>query len=149
MALYPTIFAEAFHDPFFDEFFHDSGSGRSTTTTMNTIRSARCDVKEYDDRCDIEAELPGYAKEDVTVSLNDNTLMIEAKKNTEDNLQDENGRYIRRERYYGKLRRAFSVGRDVQQEDISASFKDGILTVSIAKHDPEIEKKQHYIAIEG
>ena len=149
MALYPSIFTEAFHDPFFDDFFQTTEPVRTTTTTMNTIRSARCDVKEYDDRCDIEAELPGYTKDDVTVSLNDNTLVIEAKKDTTNEEQDENGRFIRRERYYGKLRRAFGVGSSVRQEDISASFKDGILTVSIAKHDPEIEKKQHYIAIEG
>ena len=143
MALYPTIINEVFHDPFFDDFYHP------TETKTVTIRSARCDVKDYEDRCEIQAELPGYTKDDVKLSLNDNTLVIEAEKKSSQDEQDENGKYIRRERFYGKIRRAFGVGSSVRQEDISASFRDGILTVTIAKHNPEVEKQEHYIAIEG
>lgn len=145
MALYPSILNDAFRDPFFDDFFHPT----ETKVKTVSVRSMRCDVKEYDDRCDIEAELPGFAKEDVKVSLNDGTLVIEAEKNASNDVQDENGKYVRRERFSGKIRRAFGVGSNVHKEDLSASFKDGILTVSIAKHDPEVEKQEHYITIEG
>ena len=144
MALYTSIFNDVFHDPFFDDFFRTNES-RNTTA----FRSARCDVKEYDDRWDIEAELPGYTKDDVKVSLNDGTLVIEAQKNADQEEELENSRYIRRERYYGKIRRAFGVGSGVRMEDISASFRDGILTVSVAKRNQVIEQKEHYIAIEG
>ena len=147
MAFYPSIFNDVFHDPFFDDFFRpaETKSGMKTVT----ISSARCDIKDFEDRYEIEAELPGYTKEDVKVSLNDSTLVIEAEKNASNDTQDENGKYIRRERFNGKIRRAFGVGSNVRMEDISAAFKDGILTVTISKRDPEIEKKEHYIAIEG
>ena len=64
--------------------------------------------------------------------------------------KDENGKYIRRERYYGTCSRSFYVGEDVLQEDIKARFEDGILKVSVPKKEtkPVIEESK-YIPIEG
>ena len=133
-------------DPFFDDFFHPANSRREHGPDHMPVH---CDIKEYNDRFDIEAELPGYTKDDLKLSLDDGVLTIEASKDESKDIKDDNGRYIRRERFSGTIRRSFGVAANVTQEDITASFKDGILTVSIAKKDVTVEKKQNYIAIEG
>lgn len=70
--------------------------------------------------------------------------------NKDNGEKDKNGKYIRRERYFGSCSRSFYVGEAVTQEDIKARFEDGILKVSVPKKEakPEVEESK-YIAIEG
>ena len=77
-------------------------------------------------------------------------LTINAETSQNNDQKDENGKYIRRERYYGTCSRSFYVGEDVQQEDIKARFEDGILKVTVPKKEakPVIEESK-YIPIEG
>ena len=78
-----------------------------------------------------------------TSGTEDATSKTEAKK------PDDKGKYIRRERFYGKMVRSFYVGNDVKKEDITAAFENGILTITIPKVEEkkEIDDKQ-YIAID-
>ena len=64
--------------------------------------------------------------------------------------KDENGRYIRRERYSGSCQRSFYVGKDVTQEEIKARFENGILKLTVPKKEalPKTEEKR-YISIDG
>ena len=118
--------------------------GIPTATVMKT------DVKEKDDSFELDIDLPGYKKEDVTAELKDGYLTISAATKNEEEEKDNNGRYIRRERYYGTCSRSFYIGEDVRQEEIKAKFEDGILKVSVPKKEtkPEVPEKK-YIAIEG
>ena len=82
--------------------------------------------------------------------MKDGYLTITATTKTNDDQKDENGKYIRRERYYGTCSRSFYVGEDIAQEDIKAKFEDGILKIGIPKKEakPEVEAN-NFITIEG
>ena len=107
-------------------------------------------MKESDAGYEIGIELPGYKKEDVKAELKDGNLTISASTNTENDEKDENGKYIRRERFSGSCSRSFYVGEAVEQEDIKAKFEDGVLKVFVPKKEvkPVVEEKK-YITIEG
>ena len=108
------------------------------------------DIKELPDQYEMQLELPGYKKEDIQAELKDGYLTIQASHSDEKETKEEDGTYIRKERYAGSMNRSFYVGEDVKQEDIKANFTDGILKLVIPKveHKEEIPQKQ-LIAIEG
>ena len=96
-------------------------------------------------------DLPGFTKDEIKASLENGYLTISAEKGLDkDEQEKESGHYIRRERYAGACSRSFYVGEDVQQEDIKAEFKHGILKLFVPKKEakPAVEEKKH-IAIEG
>ncbi len=94
--------------------------------------------------------MPGFKKEDIKAQLKDGYLTISASTSANNDEQDKDGRYIRRERYAGSCSRSFYVGEGVKEEDIRAKFENGILKLSIPKveNKPQVEE-QKYIAIEG
>ena len=133
-SLFDNMFDDMFKDPFF--------------TSNNNTKIMRTDIQEKDNNYVIEIDLPGYDKEDVKAQLKDGYLTISAEKNTSKDEKDEKGNYIRRERYSGKCSRSFYVGENVKEEDIKASFKNGMLELTFPK---EVEKKQEdikYITID-
>ena len=133
-----SIFGESLFDDFFEDFARPM---RTVSRYNNTAGIMRTDVKESDTGYELDIDLPGCKKENVKAELKNGYLTINA---------DENGKYIRRERYYGTCSRSFYVGEDVQQEDIKARFEDGILKVTVPKKEakPVIEESK-YIPIEG
>lgn len=146
--LMPSIFGETLFDDFFDDFTRPARSVmRYSTPTANVMRT---DVKESDTGYELDIDLPGYKKEDVKAELKNGYLSINAATNTNNDAKDENGKYIRKERYYGSCSRSFYVGENITQEDIKAKFEDGILKISVPKKEakPAVEEN-HYIAIEG
>ena len=82
--------------------------------------------------------------------LKDGYLTISAETRTDNDEKEENGKYIRRERYYGTCSRSFYVGKEVTQDEIRARFEDGILKVAVPKKQakPAVEESK-YIQIEG
>lgn len=136
----------------FDEFFEDFARPAKRALKYNTptVSVMRTDVKESDAGYELHIDLPGYKKEDVRAELKDGNLTISATNKVENEQKDENGKYIRRERFYGNCTRSFYVGEQVEQTDIKAKFEDGILKVFVPKKEakPEIEERK-YIAIEG
>lgn len=143
--LTPSIFSNNFMDDFFRDAFGDFG--RMPHASMNNLMNT--DVKEYDDKYEMALELPGYKKEDIQAELKDGYLYIQAKHNEEKDIQDDNGKFIHKERFTGKCQRSFYVGEHVKQEDIQASFENGILNLHIPKAPsvPEVEERK-YIAIQ-
>jgi HSP20 family molecular chaperone IbpA len=99
-------------------------------------------------------DLPGFKKEDVTVELENGYLTITAAKGLEQNEAEseeakKEGKYIRKERYSGEMKRSFYVGDYLTQEDIKASFKHGLLTLDIPKQEAPKVTANKYITIEG
>ena len=95
-------------------------------------------------------DLPGFAKNEVKVSLKDGTLTISASKGfDQDEQEKKTGRYIRRERYAGACERSFYVGENLTEADIKGEFKHGILKLFVPKKEakPAVEEKK-YITIE-
>ena len=109
----------------------------------------RTDVKEKDADYEVTMNLPGIQKENVKVQLEDGYLTVSATSDSNNDQKDNEGRYIRRERYMGSFSRSFYVGEDVKQEDIKAKFENGtlILTVPKKEEQPAVEEN-HYIVIE-
>lgn len=158
--LAPSLFFDDFdlmngfyQDPWkdFDKEFKNLDKkvyGHRAKNVMNT------DIRETDDGYEMEIDLPGFKKEDVTVELDQGYLTISAsrgidKNEAESEEQLKKGNYIRRERYSGSCQRSFYVGETVTNEDIKASFEHGILKLSIPKKAPEQVKANKYIQIEG
>ena len=98
----------------------------------------KSDIYEKDGRLVVEMEVPGYTKDDINISIDKGTLSITFEKEEED---EENKKYLHRERKsYSKVSRSFYLG-DIDEEDIDASFKNGVLVVSAPKKK-EIETKK-------
>jgi HSP20 family molecular chaperone IbpA len=115
----------------------------------NAQHVMRTDVKETEQGYEVDIELPGFKKEDVKAQLKDGYLTIQAVKNVDNDQKDENGRYIRQERYSGSMSRQFYVGKNMTQEDIHAKFEDGILKLALPKKEQQKVEENKYIAIEG
>lgn len=144
--LMPSLFRDNLLDDFFDMPVFPSfrGTGNSAQNIMHT------DVKDTGNGYELSMNLPGFEKENVTAELKDGYLVINATANNENDTKDDDGRYIRRERYSGSCSRSFYVGEQAKQEDIKAKFENGVLKISVPKYEekPAVENKS-YIAIEG
>lgn len=112
-------------------------------TGFNTNRLMKTDVHEKDGKYIMDIDLPGYKKDDVKISLYNGNLTISAEKNESNEEKDAKGNLIRQERYSGSCSRSFYVGDSIRDNDIQASFKDGILTITVPTevHKEETEKK--------
>lgn len=142
--LMPSIFRENLLDDFWGRPYRVHGYESAVNEMMKT------DVKETEQGYEMTMNLPGIKKENVKAELKDGYLTISAASDSESDEKDKDGKYIRRERYYGSCSRSFFVGEEVTQEDIKAKFEDGTLKLSIPKKEakPVVEEK-HYIEIEG
>ena len=134
----------------FDEFFEDFARPAKRPVKYQVPSVMRTDVKESNTGYELHIDLPNYKKEDVKAELKNRNLTITATSNVENDKKDENGRFIRRERFYGNCSRSFYVGEHVEQTDIKAKFEDGILKIFVPKKEakPVVEEKK-YITIEG
>lgn len=112
----------------FDDIFGDSFFKKEDTKMMRT------DIRETENGYMIDVDLPGYSKENIKIDVTDGYLTINAKMNQENN-DEEKGKYVRRERFFGECSRSFYVGEAVEAEDIKAAFKNGILSLEIPKID--------------
>ena len=144
----PSIFGENLFDDFFGDFMAPAKPGYAGARSYNGLM--KTDVKENETGFELNIDLPGYGKEDVTAELKDGYLTINATKKAENDEKDKNGKFLRRERFYGSCSRSFYVGKQVTEEDIKAKFENGVLIVSIPKKEdqPKVEQKK-YIPIEG
>ena len=115
----------------FDEFFAPDFFTRE-------VKGMRTDVTETEKEYLLEIELPGFNKENVEISVENGYLTVSAKKDEEK--ETKNDRYVSRERYTGSLTRSWYVG-EIDQEQIKASFNNGVLNVSVPKEQKQKEKK--------
>ena len=144
--LRPSIFTNDFMDDWFDDMF--TFPEESRRQTKNTAVVMRTDVKDLGDKYQLDIELPGYKKEDIHAELHEGYLTVSAKKSENTEEKQENGKYIRRERYTGECRRSFFVGKTITEEDIHAAFENGVLKLTVVKEEskPKVEEKK-YITI--
>lgn len=142
--LIPRLWSDSFFDDWMGDFPTASNYfGKQDAEMMKT------DVKDTGDGYDVEIDLPGYKKEDVNAQLKDGYLTVNATRSSDNDEKDENGKYIRRERYQGSCSRSYYVGEDVTENDINAKFENGILLMHIPKKEQKKIDEQKYIAIEG
>lgn len=152
--LMPGIFGEDMFDEFMKDFpFFDDKEQRRLEKKLYGHRSKnlmKTDIRETDSGYLLEMDLPGFAKDEVKVSLEEGTLTVSAAKGLDQDEKDKKtGRYIRRERYAGACERSFYVGEEATRDEIRGEFKHGILKIFIPKKEakPAVETRK-YITIE-
>ncbi len=113
-------------------------------------RMMKTDIREKDDNYEVAIDLPGFKKEEIEVELNDGYITISASKGLDKDANDKKGRLIRQERYAGAMQRSFYVGENIEKEEVEATYRHGVLTLTIPKKaaDKKIPEK-NLIAIEG
>ena len=129
----PSIFGENLFDEFFANPFglvttapaEEALYGKHARNLMKT------DVRELDNSYELDIDLPGFKKDEITVDLKNGYLTIGASKGLDK--EEKDGKYIRRERYAGVCSRSFYVGTAVRPEEIGAKYEDGILKLSVPK----------------
>ena len=130
-----NLFDDMFNDPFFKK--------AESPALMKT------DIQEKDGKYILDMDLPGFGKENIKADLENGYLTINAAKGLDKDEKDNEGKYIRRERFTGHCSRSFYVGKDVTQQDIRAKFENGILRLTIPKKDAKEAEQKKYISIEG
>ena len=139
--IYMMLMPRRDFDLFGDDFFRDDFFKGEKNNLMKT------DIKETENSYILDVDLPGYSKEDIKVDVTDGYLTINAKMSNE--VKDEKkGKFVRRERFTGECTRSFYVGEDIKEEEIKASFKNGILNLEVPKVSPDERKSEKkYIEI--
>ncbi|MGR4794338.1 Hsp20/alpha crystallin family protein [Bifidobacterium adolescentis] len=153
MAMFPalmndTMFSDLFDDPFFEGWRNMDRAAACDPNMSAGMMST--DVRETDKGYMVDIDMPGFKKDDISLDLQNGYLTVSAHRNSSHEDKDDNGRWLRRERYAGSCSRSFYVGEDVKDSDIHASYKDGTLCLETPK--PEAQQQvetKHQIAIEG
>lgn len=126
-------------DVFNEPFFHNS------LTPFSNTKSFKVDVKDLGSAYELSAELPGIKKENISLSYENSYLTIKVankEEKTVDDKEKQSEKYLRRERYYGEMQRSFYID-DIDEANVKAAYKDGILTVTL----PKAVKKETATAI--
>ncbi len=151
MLFAPEMFRRNGFDEFFDHPFEDRPFDypfdENRPPHRPPMHPMKTDVKETETGYELLVDLPGVKKEDLKVELNDGCLTITAETKKDNEVKDENGKYIRRERFSGTYSRSFYVDKTVTETDIKAKFADGVLTLEIPKKESSLPEKK-YISIE-
>ena len=130
--LMPSIFGENLFDDWMNFSFPDIDKALYGKRANNVMKT---DVKETESGYEVDIDLPGFKKDEVSASLENGYLTISAAKGLDKDEQDKKDKYIRKERYAGSMSRSFYVGEGVDQNDIHAKFEDGILRLSVPKEN--------------
>ena len=128
---------DLFDDVFGDSFFNEGAS-----------RLMKTDIKEKKNEYIIDIDLPGYDKEGIKLEIQDGYLTVSATMNKNVDDEEKDGKYIYKERYSGECSRSFYVGDDVKEDDVKASFKNGILTVVVPEREEPQEEQKRRIQID-
>ncbi|QOV88233.1 Hsp20/alpha crystallin family protein [Humisphaera borealis] len=142
----PTRVARGFVDPFenitreFDVLNRIFNSGQSNGARLAPYG---VDIREDGDTLVVEAELPGFRKEEVDITLENQTLTISAEKK-EERRDEKKGDYLLNERRYSRFLRSFTLPPTVDEKTVNARLEDGVLTVSLNKRE---ETKPRKIAV--
>ena len=152
--LMPSIFGEnLFDDDWmdfpFDRFDREFWGKKNPLYGKHAKNMMKTDVRETDNGYELDIDLPGFKKDEISAQLKDGYLTISAAKGLDKDEKEKDGKYIRRERYAGTMSRSFYVGEGVEQDDIHAKYENGILKLSIPKKDAKEVEQKKYISIEG
>lgn len=115
-------------------FLYDSMFG------LDRMEDMSCDIYEKDGKYHLEMDIPGFSKDDLKIDCHRGTITISAEKQIENEQKDENKKYIRRERRFGKYKRSFYLG-DIDEENIKAEFKNGTLIVTAPLKEETLKKE--------
>ena len=145
----PSIFGENLFDDFVDSFDNEFFGKKNPLYGKHGKNMMKTDIRETDNNYEVDVDLPGFKKDEITVTLQQGYLTISAQKGIDKDEKDQDGRYIRKERYMGSMSRSFYVGEDFKTEDVKAKYEDGILKLTVLKKDQKVIENPNHITIEG
>ncbi len=116
---------------FLDDVFNDF-------LAVKELPTFKCDIYEKDNKYFLEADLPGFSKEDIVIEVDNGYLTLKVAKDSQ--VEDKGKNYIKKERSHQEYQRSFYVG-EVKTEDVNALFEDGVLKIEIPKEE-KIETKK-------
>lgn len=117
---------------FFDSLLDDYEDSRFK-------KSMKCDIFEKDGNYNVVMDIPGFKKEDINIECDNGVIKISCEKKEEENEEDDK-KYIRKERVYEKCERSFNFG-DIKEDEIEAEFTNGTLKLVIPKQEKVDTKK--------
>ena len=144
-----TLFDDWFGFPEFHEFERDMRNMDRKLYGRHAAREMKTDIHEHEDRYEMHIDLPGFKKEEITLTLENGYLTVAATKGL-DLDKEQNGKVIRKERYAGAMQRSFYIGEGITEEEIKAKYEHGVLSLTIPKKEikPALPEKK-VIMIEG
>ena len=145
----PSIFGENLFDDFFNDTFGmlPVWNGRNPLYGKHAKNLMKTDVRETETSYELDVDLPGFKKDEISLDLKDGYLTISAAKGLDKDEEDKKGNYIRQERYAGACSRSFYVG-DVEPDQVSAKYEGGVLMISLPKQGKKELPASSTIAIE-
>ena len=147
------LMSDLFGENLFDEFWgfpaHELANMDKRLYGKNAPHMMKTDVHETETDYEMEMDLPGFKKDQISVKLEDGYMTISAAKGHDNEKKDRHGKIIRQERYSGAMQRSFYVGDAVKKEDVKAKFEDGVLKLCIPKKELLPPSENNTINIEG
>ena len=119
----------------FDPFRELDNMERSFFVNGSVVSAFRTDVSDTGDAFKLEAELPGFSKDDIKIDIENDCLTISAERKFDD--EDKKKNFVKRERFYGSYSRSFDVT-GIDTDAIEASYNDGVLTLTMPKKKAEV-----------
>lgn len=146
-----NIFGENLFDDFMNDFaFPAFPNAEKKLYGKHANNLMKTDVRDAEGGYEVDIDLAGFKKDEIQLELEKGVLTVNAAKSFDKDEKDNEGSYVRRERYAGSMSRSFYVGEHVSEEDIHPKYENGILSFSVPKEEAKaIENKKHYISIEG
>ena len=148
------FYPKLFNDDFFDDFF-EFPRFRAADNTERKLYGTRTgalmktDIRDKDGNYELDIDLPGFKKDEISLTLDKGYLIVGAVKTVNEEEKDDKGTLLRQERYSGAMQRSFYVGDGIDENDVKAKFEDGVLSLSFPKEkEPEIPETKT-IMIEG
>ena len=134
----PSIFGENLFDDWMDSFEEEFFGRKNPLYGKHAKNIMKTDVRETDGTYEVDIDLPGFKKEDISVSFENGYLTVSTNKTLDRDDKDKDGKYIRQERYAGSMSRSFFIGKNIPKEDIKAKYEDGVLRLSVPKKDIKV-----------
>ena len=148
MMLMPRMFDEDLFDNWMDFPFEREFSRRNPLYGKREKNLMKTDVRQTEDGYELDIDLPGFKKEDVSVKLENGYLTVSAARAVDENEAKDSSGYIHKERWSGSCSRSFYLGDGISKQDVKARMEDGILHLTLPKKAPELPEN-NLIAIEG
>ena len=145
----PSIFGENLFDEFFGfPTFPELRNVDKALYGKHAAREMRTDVHEHDDHYEVDIDLPGFKKDQIQLDLENGYLTVRAAKGLDKDETTKKGKVIRQERYAGAMQRSFYVGESLTEQDVTARFENGVLSLQIPKEETKHLPEKKVIMIE-
>ena len=147
---YPKLFNDDIFDDFFDfPRFRMPAEAEHKLYGKHAAGLMKTDIRDKDGNYELDIDLPGFKKDEISLTLDNGYLVVGACKMLNEVEKDDKGKLLRQERYSGAMQRSFYVGDALTEADIGAKLEHGVLSLNIPKKEEKKLPEKKVIMIEG